>query len=449
VLYDVFISHASEDKDEFVRPLAELLREQHLEVWYDEFSLNVGDSLRRSIDCGLSQSRYGIVVLSPSFFRKQWSQWELDGLVARQNSGDAQVLLPVWHNIGRDEVLAYSPPLADRVAVPSSVGLDNVVDRLARVIRPQGSTLVHARDYLIDMGTNPPVISDDWWLDIAAAAESNPMEGDFQEAMGWGRWGFPLPPQSTEPSGRGLRLAWAALQRDWQREAELRSITQITRPDVVAEFIASQPGLAETCHDFVRYVAVYAPQLTIPGFGGEFEDEIDAMYRLPMERGHGCDDDFALRDPDFGGYDAANIACGFVQGHAVMNGPPVKFYEHADYVAWLLSDDSQWLPERIRAFLTSGMAQWAVWPWHRSARTEREFGFQPAPYTGKLFDALYRARRLETFKLGRDARKDLEHRLGFSGQLLKLPESGEELADRFLTARFIDGFFTDRRKRRG
>lgn len=90
MLYDVFISHASEDKDEFVHPLAELLREQHLEVWYDEFSLNVGDSLRRSIDRGLSQSRYGIVVLSPSFFRKQWSQWELDGLVARQNSGDAQ-----------------------------------------------------------------------------------------------------------------------------------------------------------------------------------------------------------------------------------------------------------------------------------------------------------------------------------------------------------------------
>ena len=78
MLYDAFICHASEDKNDFVRPLAERLRQEHVEVWYDEFSLNVGDSLRRSIDRGLAQSRFGIVVLSPSFFRKHWSQWELD-----------------------------------------------------------------------------------------------------------------------------------------------------------------------------------------------------------------------------------------------------------------------------------------------------------------------------------------------------------------------------------
>jgi hypothetical protein len=109
VLSDAFICHASEDKDGFVRPLAERLREQHIEVWYDEFSLNVGDSLRRSIDRGLSQSRFGVVVLSPSFFDKQWSQWELDGFMARQNSSDISVILPVWHGVQRADVLAYSP----------------------------------------------------------------------------------------------------------------------------------------------------------------------------------------------------------------------------------------------------------------------------------------------------------------------------------------------------
>ena len=64
-LYDVFICHASEDKDDFVRPLAEALRSHRLEVWYDEFALDVGDSLREAIDRGLATSRYGIVVLSP------------------------------------------------------------------------------------------------------------------------------------------------------------------------------------------------------------------------------------------------------------------------------------------------------------------------------------------------------------------------------------------------
>ena len=78
MLYDAFISHASEDKDSLVRPLAEALRDHHVEVWYDELSLQVGDSLRRSIDRGLAKSRFGVVVLSPAFFAKEWPQWELE-----------------------------------------------------------------------------------------------------------------------------------------------------------------------------------------------------------------------------------------------------------------------------------------------------------------------------------------------------------------------------------
>lgn len=69
MLYDLFISHATEDKKDFVRPLVESLKKNNIEVWYDEISLNVGDSLRESIDKGLSKSRFGLVVLSPSFFR--------------------------------------------------------------------------------------------------------------------------------------------------------------------------------------------------------------------------------------------------------------------------------------------------------------------------------------------------------------------------------------------
>ena len=84
MLYDVFICHASEDKDDFVRPLAEALRARHIEVWYDEFSLRVGDGLRQAIDRGLVNSQFGIVVLSPAFFRKRWTQRELNGLVARE-----------------------------------------------------------------------------------------------------------------------------------------------------------------------------------------------------------------------------------------------------------------------------------------------------------------------------------------------------------------------------
>jgi hypothetical protein len=68
--WDAFISHASEDKQEIARPLAELLISYDLKIWYDEFTLNIGDSLSESIDCGLSKSHYGIVILSKKFFEK-------------------------------------------------------------------------------------------------------------------------------------------------------------------------------------------------------------------------------------------------------------------------------------------------------------------------------------------------------------------------------------------
>jgi hypothetical protein len=127
--WDVFISHASEDKQEFARPLAEALTKSGLSVWYDETALKVGDSLRKAIDSGLACSRFGVVVLSHNFFSKPWPQQELDGLVSRQVEG-VKVILPVWYKITRDEVAKYSPMLAGLVAANSSAGLDQIVQQL-------------------------------------------------------------------------------------------------------------------------------------------------------------------------------------------------------------------------------------------------------------------------------------------------------------------------------
>jgi hypothetical protein len=134
-LWDAFISHASEDKDEFVQPLAEKLEAAGLRVWYAPSSLKVGDSLRRSIDKGLSEARFGIVILSPSFLAKEWPQRELDGLVAREVDGQ-RVILPVWRNVSLKDVRRYSPTLADRVAARSEDGLESVVQNLMKVLMP-------------------------------------------------------------------------------------------------------------------------------------------------------------------------------------------------------------------------------------------------------------------------------------------------------------------------
>ena len=161
MLYDAFICHASEDKEDFVRPLSELLASHHLEIWYDEFSLSVGDGLRRTIDAGLAKSRFGIVVLSPHFFKKGWAQRELDGLVARQISEERRLILPIWHNLGAKEILNYSPPLADIIALHSSKGVQAICSELVRKLRPDESPLIAARDELLRRNIEPPIISDE------------------------------------------------------------------------------------------------------------------------------------------------------------------------------------------------------------------------------------------------------------------------------------------------
>jgi len=133
--YDVFISHASEDKDAVVRPLTVALKNKGLSVWYDEFELKIGDSLRRKIDAGLARSNFGIVVISRDFIKKEWTNYELDGLITRAVSGEQQ-LLPIWHNITKQEVVDYSPSLADKVARNTAVNtIEEMSEEIAQVIR--------------------------------------------------------------------------------------------------------------------------------------------------------------------------------------------------------------------------------------------------------------------------------------------------------------------------
>jgi hypothetical protein len=150
-LWDVFISHASEDKERVARPLAGLLRAAGLRVWLDENELRLGDSLRRKIDHGLAGSRYGVVVLSPSFFAKEWPQRELDALSAL-GSGSDKVILPIWHGVDQKTVARHSPTLADKLAVSTDRGLDQVALAIIGVV--SGSQRDVLRNY--DKDAPPP-----------------------------------------------------------------------------------------------------------------------------------------------------------------------------------------------------------------------------------------------------------------------------------------------------
>ncbi len=130
---DLFISHASEDKDAIARPLAEALLGSGLTVWFDEYELVLGDSLRERIDEGLQSSRFGVVILSPAFFSKDWTREELNGLFAL-GLGDERRILPVWHEIGLEEVRGHSPILASRLAAKTEDGLEPVVEAIAEAV---------------------------------------------------------------------------------------------------------------------------------------------------------------------------------------------------------------------------------------------------------------------------------------------------------------------------
>lgn len=152
--YDVFISHASEDKDAVARPLTRHLQELGLRVWIDECELTLGDSLRRKIDAGLAQSKYGVVVLSPAFFGKEWPNKELDGLVAREDGG-GKFVLPIWHNINASDVLKYSPLVAAKVAVSTSRGIPHVAASVYSAVR-------HAENESTDSNAKLAAVESKW-----------------------------------------------------------------------------------------------------------------------------------------------------------------------------------------------------------------------------------------------------------------------------------------------
>ena len=132
--YDMFISHANEDKEDFVRPLVEKLTKKGLKVWYDDFELSIGDSLLQSTEKGLIWSRFGVVVLSKAFFTKNWPQYELAALFARETTG-SKVILPIWHKITKNEILALSPILAGKYALSTQeLSLEEVSEKLKQLL---------------------------------------------------------------------------------------------------------------------------------------------------------------------------------------------------------------------------------------------------------------------------------------------------------------------------
>lgn len=126
-----FISHASEDK-RFVKNLVDTLARFGVNAWYDDYRIDVGDSIRSSINQGLRSSEFGVVVLSHNFFRKPWPKAELAALSSILGEGR---ILPVLYNISHEQVAAYDPLLSDIKGLPYLCDARNVAAPIARKVR--------------------------------------------------------------------------------------------------------------------------------------------------------------------------------------------------------------------------------------------------------------------------------------------------------------------------
>ena len=204
-----------------------------------------------------------------------------------------------------------------------------VIRQLVRKIRPEESPLLIARDFLIAKGVTPPVITDEWWLDIVEIKEADFLYPDLNRD--W-RWIFPLPfPEGSQGKQRGLNLAWTALQVQWSRDARERDICQLTHPEEAHAFLKRWPGLKECAYRNAATLALYAPQLTIPGFDDGFADVFDELncpakvkeceaFRYGKARttdGNDplCGDFIAWRHPTYGNYTPSVLAQEFATGH--------------------------------------------------------------------------------------------------------------------------------------
>lgn len=120
--YDVFISHAWEDKESFVDEFVAALKANGIKPWYDTSKMKWGDSMREKIDNGLKKSKVGIVILSPNYINneKYWTKTELDGLFQIE-SVNGKTILPIWHNLTKKQVMEYSPIVANKIAINTTL----------------------------------------------------------------------------------------------------------------------------------------------------------------------------------------------------------------------------------------------------------------------------------------------------------------------------------------
>ena len=139
---DIFVCHASEDKDGVVRPLVEAFTAARISCWYDEAEIQWGDSITQKVNEGLASSKFVVVVFSPTFGRKNWPQRELNAVLNQEaSSGEVKVLpLLVGTEKEKKEILARYPLLNDKQYLPWDGDVKAIVSAMLSRLGDRGKS---------------------------------------------------------------------------------------------------------------------------------------------------------------------------------------------------------------------------------------------------------------------------------------------------------------------
>lgn len=356
----VFISHASEDKENLVRELAATLVSKGIDVWYDEYEIKPGKSIRESIDRGLSSCDIGLVIFSKKYFDKTWTIWELNGFVQKLLSSNGK-LIPVYYNISHEELLKISPSLADIMGLVYKGDVKSLSKEIFDVIYPNKPILLSVRDILASFHLATPDFYDNWWL--------NCIEFSGNERVSFIPWSFPNNPISSNSSTlRSHTLAWACMRYSWITNAHKQGLNQFTSPEVIIDFISKNPGLYEACKTNTAYLALYAPQLFFIEsdfsilFRDNYDQSVSSLYKSRVDEGFvcsltpdgslpKCNRLYALMDDDLGGYSSISLLRHFIEGEQF--GPTPSNIDYWLGLIYLCSDEGKIYPQKVRDTLIS------------------------------------------------------------------------------------------------
>ena len=356
----VFISHASEDKEPFVRQFASILRDLGIDVWYDEYEIKPGMSIRESVDRGLVSCDVGVLIFSKWYFKKKWTIWELNGLIQRMLDESA-LLIPIYYDLSHEELSHISPSLSDIMGIRFENDLDSLAQKVYEVIYPQKPVLKETRSILQSYGLLTPDYGDDWWL--------NRIEFLGRKHTANVPWSLPRNPKLPNVQFKAQTLAWACMRYSWIEDAYIANLNQFTYPDKILEFVNGHPGMYDACMVNLDYLALYAPQLFF--HENPFKEKFNELYIQSKKRlsatifpeGYECgltldhkaplcNRLYALIDENFGKYSSTSVLRHFIEGEQL--GPAPSRIDYWIGLILLSSTYANVYPQKITDYLFDG-----------------------------------------------------------------------------------------------